>query len=166
LFGPTPLLAIRLIFSAAMIVLFMIDLEHRILPNVITLPGIVLGLGFSLFAAPGLRDALIGAAVFAGVLWAVGEGVSRVLKREALGFGDVKMAAMIGAFLGWQLSVVTFALVGVVGTLLSVAIVAVVRNRYYEIPLGSMLAVAAIVAALWGPQLIDWYLYSFSGLPR
>jgi leader peptidase (prepilin peptidase)/N-methyltransferase len=164
--GPTPLLVIRLVFSAAMIVLFMIDLEHRILPNVITLPGIVLGLGFSLFETPGLRDALIGAAIFAGVLWAVGEGVGRVLKRDALGFGDVKMAAMIGAFLGWQQSIVTFALVGVVGTLISLTIVAIMRNRYYEIPLGSMLAVAAIVAGCYGPQLTDWYLYSFSGLPR
>ena len=57
-----------------MIVLFMIDLEHRILPNVITLPGIVLGLGFSLFEAPGFRDALIGAVGCSLALWGTGRG--------------------------------------------------------------------------------------------
>jgi leader peptidase (prepilin peptidase)/N-methyltransferase len=76
------------------------------------------------------------------------------------------MAAMIGAFLGWPLAVLTFALVGLVGTVLAVLVVVVVRNRHYEIPLGTMLAVAALVAAFWGGEMIDWYLYSFSGLPR
>src|SRR6185503_2653935 len=146
-FGPAPLLAIRLIFSAAMIVLFMIDLEHRILPNVITLPGIVLGLGFSLFETPGVRDAAIGAIVCSLVLWGTGEAVSRVLGKDALGFGDVKMVAMMGAFLGWKLTLVSLFLASSLGSAIGLAIVAITRNREYMLPLGSFLAVGGLAAA-------------------
>ncbi len=93
---------------------------------------------------PGFVSALVGAAGFALVLWGIGEVVGRFMGREALGFGDVKMAAMIGAFLGWPLAVLTFALVGVVGTALAVLVVVIVRDRHYEIPLGTMLAAAAV----------------------
>ena len=158
LFGPTPLLAIRLIFSAAMIVLFMIDLEHRILPNAITLPGIVLGLGFSLFEAPGLRDALIGAIGCSLALWGMGEVVSRVLGKDALGFGDVKMVAMMGAFLGWQLTLVALFLASMLGSLIGIAIVVFTRDRDYQIPLGSFLAIGAIAASAIGDWLAAWYV--------
>jgi leader peptidase (prepilin peptidase) / N-methyltransferase len=157
-FGPTPLLVIRLIFSASMIVLFMIDLEHRILPNVITLPGIVLGLGFSVFEAPGLRDALIGALGCSLALWATGEVVSRVLGKDALGFGDVKMVAMMGAFLGWQLTLVALFLASMLGSVIGIAIVAFTRNRDYQIPLGSFLAIGAIAASAVGDWLAAWYV--------
>lgn len=165
-FGPTPLLAERLLLVSAMIVLAVTDLRERLLPNAITYPGVVVGLLCSLVLPPGFQSAVIGAALFALVLWGVGEAVSRMLGRDALGFGDVKMAAMIGAFLGWPLSVLTFALVGVVGTAVALAVVAIKRDRHYEIPLGTMLAAAAIVAALWGTPMVDWYLYTYSGLPR
>jgi leader peptidase (prepilin peptidase)/N-methyltransferase len=165
-FGPTPLLAVRLVFACGLIVLAVTDLRERLLPNAVTYPGIAVGLAASLALPPGLVSALVGAAGFAFVLWAIGEVVGRLMGREALGFGDVKMAAMIGAFLGWPLAVLTFALVGLVGTALAILIVIVARNRHYEIPLGTMLAAAALVAAFRGAEMIDWYLYSFSGLPR
>jgi leader peptidase (prepilin peptidase) / N-methyltransferase len=165
-FGLTPILVVRVVFACSMIVLAVTDLRDRILPNAITYPGVVVGLLCSLFLPPGFTSALIGAVVFAGVLWAVGEAVSRWVGRDALGFGDVKMAAMIGAFLGWPSAIVTFALVGLVGTFIAIAVVVIKRDRYYEIPLGTMLAAAAVIAAFVGPPMIDWYLYSFSGLPR
>lgn len=165
-FGPTPLLGVRLLFACGMIVLAVTDLRERLLPNAVTYPGVVAGLTASLVLPPGIAAAIIGAAAFALVLWGIGEVVGRFMGREALGFGDVKMAAMIGAFLGWPLAVLTFALVGLVGTVLALLVVIVVKNRHYEIPLGTMLAVAALVAAFWGHGMIDWYLYSVSGLPR
>lgn len=166
IFGATPLGAVRLLFASAMIVLAVTDLRERLLPNGVTYPGVVVGLAASVFLPPGLKSALIGAAAFPIVLWGIGEVVSRALGKDALGFGDVKMVAMIGAFLGWPASILTFALVGVVGSVLAVLIVVAMRNRHYEIPLGTMLAAAALVAAFWGPQIIDWYLYDVSGLPR
>ena len=102
----SPLLLQRLMFACAMIVLFVIDLEHRILPDVITLPGIVIGFLFSLFMPPGWVDSLIGIAVGGGSLWLMGEIYFRVRHEEGMGFGDVKMLAMIGAFLGWKLDAV------------------------------------------------------------
>jgi leader peptidase (prepilin peptidase)/N-methyltransferase len=166
LYGPTPLLAVRLLFACAMIVLFTIDLQHRILPNVITLPGIVAGLAFSLFLPPGLRDALIGAIACSVLLFGMGEAVSRVLGKEALGFGDVKMIAMMGAFLGWQLTLVALFLASFAGSLIGVGLVAVTRNRDYEIPLGSFLALGALAAAAAGQPLMDWYVgLMFSGGP-
>jgi leader peptidase (prepilin peptidase)/N-methyltransferase len=158
LFGPTLLLVSRLILSAAMIVLFMIDLEHRILPNVITLPGILAGLAFSLFEAPGFRDALIGAIGCSLALWGTGEVVSRVLGKDALGFGDVKMVAMMGAFLGWQVTIVALFFASFLGSAIGIGIVALTRNRDYQIPLGSFLAIGAIAAGAMGDPVIEWYV--------
>ncbi len=158
LYGPTLLLAARLIFASAMVVLFMIDLRHRILPNVITLPGIVAGLAFSLVLPPGFRDALIGAAACSLLLFGMGELVSRVLGKEALGFGDVKMIAMMGAFLGWQLTLVALFLASFLGSVIGIGLVAITRDRDYQIPLGSFLAIGAIAAAAVGDPLLQWYV--------
>jgi leader peptidase (prepilin peptidase)/N-methyltransferase len=156
LYGPTWLLVPRLLFVCAMVVLFMIDLQHRILPNVITLPGIVVGLAFSLFLPPGLRDAVIGAAACSLLLFAMGEAVSRVLGKEALGFGDVKMIAMMGAFLGWQLTLVSLFMASFLGSVIGIGLVVLTRNRDYEIPLGSFLALGALASAAVGQPLLDW----------
>lgn len=158
LYGPSLLLVSRLIFASAMIVLFMTDLRHRILPNAITLPGIGAGLAFSLVLPPGIVDALAGAIVCSLLLWGMGEVVSRALGKEALGFGDVKMIAMMGAFLGWQLTLVALFLASFAGSAIGVGLVALTRNRDYEIPLGSFLALGGIAAAVVGTPLLDWYV--------
>ena len=157
-FGPTLLLLSRLIFAAAMIVLFTVDLNERILPNVITLPGIAVGLGFSLFLPPGIRDAIIGAVACSLVLWGVGEAMTRILGRDALGFGDVKMMAMMGAFLGWQLTIVALFLASVLGSIGGVTLVAVTGDRRYLIPLGSFLAIGALASVAAGEPLVQWYV--------
>jgi leader peptidase (prepilin peptidase)/N-methyltransferase len=99
---PDWLLPSRLVLGTALIVLFMIDLEHQILPNVITLPGIVIGFLFSLVAPPGPIDSLLGILIGGGVLYAIAWGYYALRKEEGMGMGDVKMLAMIGAFLGWR----------------------------------------------------------------
>src|SRR5476649_1545889 len=101
LYGPSLLLVARLLFGCAMIVLFVIDLQHKILPNAITLPGIVVGVLLSEAAGPGWQASLIGLVAGGGSLWAIAEIYYRVRKEDGLGMGDVKMLAMIGAFLGW-----------------------------------------------------------------
>jgi leader peptidase (prepilin peptidase)/N-methyltransferase len=163
LLGPTLLLIPRLLFGAAMIVLFMIDLNERILPNVITLPGIVLGLLFGLIGPPGFRDALIGAVACSLTLWGVGEAVSRALGKDALGFGDVKMVAMMGAFLGWKVTLVALFMASLLGSLIGVALVAITRNRDYLIPLGSFLAIGALAASALGDPLVAWYVSRMLG---
>ncbi|MEZ5317207.1 MAG: prepilin peptidase, partial [Vicinamibacterales bacterium] len=116
------LLAARLVFTAILIVLFGTDLDTQRLPNVLTLPGIAVGLAFSLVAAPGIVDALIGAALGAAILWLIRWIWFRVTGVEGMGLGDVKMLAMIGAFLGWQQVWVTLFLSSLAGAVIGVAL--------------------------------------------
>ena len=158
-FGWSALLAARLVFACALIVLFAIDLEHHLLPNVITLPGIAVGLIFSLFLPPFIVDALIGALVGGGVLWLIGEAYYRFSGQEGMGGGDVKMLAMVGAFLGWQAVVLTLVLSSVAGSLTGVLLIVTRRGGLkHELPYGTFLALAALAASLVGDRVIAWYV--------
>jgi leader peptidase (prepilin peptidase)/N-methyltransferase len=159
LYGWTPLLLARLLFACAMIVLFAIDLRHRILPNVITLPGIVAGLAFSLFLPPGWLSSLAGLLVGGGVLWVIGEAYYRLRGIDGLGMGDVKMLAMIGAFLGWQLMLLTLVLASFAGSLVGIGLIVLGRGGMKAaLPFGTFLAVGAIVAAVAGESIVTWYV--------
>lgn len=154
-----PLLAARVLFACALVVLFAIDLEHQILPNVITLPGIAAGLAFALVGPPGWRAAFLGAALGGGVLYAIAAGYYYVRHEDGLGMGDVKMLAMIGAFLGWQQMLLTLVLASFAGAIVGVAIIALQRGSMkYALPFGTFLALGAVAAMLVGQPVIDWYL--------
>jgi leader peptidase (prepilin peptidase) / N-methyltransferase len=157
-FDWSALLAVRLLFACAMIVLFAIDLEHHLLPDVITLPGIAVGLLASLALPPGFVDALIGMLVGGGVLWLIGEAYYRYAGQEGMGGGDVKMLAMIGAFLGWKQVVLTLVLSSVAGSIIGMLLLVTRRGGMkYELPYGTFLALAALVASLVGERIIAWY---------
>jgi leader peptidase (prepilin peptidase)/N-methyltransferase len=158
IYGWTPMLAVRLAFACAMVVLFAIDLRHHLLPNVITVPGIAIGFALSLFLPPGWKDSLIGLVAGGGVLFAIAEGYYRLRGVEGLGMGDVKMLAMIGAFLGWKLMLVTLVLGSFIGSLIGVGIIALGRGGMKAaLPFGTFLAVGALTAAVAGDPLVDWY---------
>jgi leader peptidase (prepilin peptidase)/N-methyltransferase len=159
IYGWTPLLAVRLLFAVAMIVLFAIDLHHQILPNVITLPGIVIGFVASLFLPPGWLSSLIGILAGGGVLFAISEIYYRTRGHEGLGMGDVKMLAMIGAFLGWPLMLLTLIIASFSGSIVGVGLLASGRGSMkFALPFGTFLAIGAIVAAVAGDPILDWYL--------
>jgi leader peptidase (prepilin peptidase)/N-methyltransferase len=158
-FGPGALFVSRVVFGCALIVLFAIDLEHQILPNVITLPGIVAGLMFSLVTEPGWQASLLGMLLGGGVLLAIAEIYYRVRGEEGLGMGDVKMLAMIGAFLGWKLTLVTLMLASFSGSIIGVGLIAMRRgDMKYALPFGTFLSIGAALAAAIGTPLLDWYL--------
>ena len=158
-YGPGVLLASRLVFGCALIVLFAIDLEHHLLPNVITLPGIAVGFVFSLFAEPGWMASLIGALLGGGALFGIAEVYYRLRHEEGLGMGDVKMLAMVGAFLGWKLTLLTLMLASLSGTVIGLLLIASGRGGMkYALPFGTFIALGAAVAATVGPALLDWYL--------
>jgi leader peptidase (prepilin peptidase) / N-methyltransferase len=160
LWGPSLLLAARLIFGCALIVLFAIDLEHQLLPNAITLPGIVVGFVFSFFTEPGWLASLIGILVGGGILYATAEAYYRVRGEEGLGMGDVKMLAMVGAFLGWQLTFMTLMLASLAGSVVGGAMIVLQRGGMKTaLPFGTFLAVGAALAATVGLPLLDWYLH-------
>jgi leader peptidase (prepilin peptidase) / N-methyltransferase len=158
-YGPGVLLASRLIFGCTLIVLFAIDLEHHLLPNVITLPGIVIGFLLSLFTQPGWSASLIGILVGGGVLFGIAEAYYRVRHEEGLGMGDVKMLAMIGAFVGWKLTIFTLVMASFSGTLVGLALIITKRGGMkYALPFGTFLAIGAAASATVGPAVLDWYL--------
>lgn len=157
--GLTPLLAVRIVFGCVLIVLFAIDLEHQLLPNVITLPALALGLAASVVLPPGVLDALIGAVVGGGVLYLIAEVYFRLRHEEGMGMGDVKMLAMIGAFLGWKLTILTLILASLGGSFAGVLLLISQRgNLKAAIPFGTFLAAGALVASLYGDPLVAWYL--------
>jgi leader peptidase (prepilin peptidase)/N-methyltransferase len=158
-FGWTPLLAVRLVFVTAMVALFTIDLEYRLLPNGITFPGIAAGLAFSLFLPPGFVSALIGVLAGGGFLWLVSEAYFRYARAEGMGGGDVKMLAMVGAFLGWKLTLLTLVLSSLVGSVAGLTIIALRRGGLKsELPFGTFLALAGLAASIWGERILAWYL--------
>lgn len=159
LYGVTAIGAVRVAFACALIVLFVIDLQHRILPNVITLPGIVIGFACSFFLPPGWRDSLIGIAIGGGTLFLIAEAYYRLRNVEGLGMGDVKLLGMIGAFLGWQLVLLTLIVASFAGSLVGVALIASGRgNMKLALPFGTFLAVGAVFAATWGDPIVEWYV--------
>ncbi len=158
-FGWSALMVVRVAFATALIALFAIDLEHHLLPNAITLPGIVVGLIVSLVLPPGIVDSILGMLLGGGVLWAIGEAYYRYSGQEGMGGGDVKMLAMIGAFLGWKLVLVTLVLSSIAGSLIGMLVIAIKRGGMkHALPYGTFLALGALVASLVGDRIIAWYL--------
>jgi leader peptidase (prepilin peptidase)/N-methyltransferase len=153
-----PLMASRLLLVCILIALFGIDLEHQILPNSITLPAIAIGVLLSLIAPPGWKDALIGVVLGGGILYAIAWGYYLWRREEGMGMGDVKMLAMIGAFLGWKAVLVTLVLSSFAGAFIGLGLMAVQRGTMkYALPFGTFLAIGAVVAMFVGEPLIAWY---------
>jgi len=161
-YGPSMLLVSRLVFGCALIVLFAIDLEHHLLPNAITLPGIVAGFLFSFVTDPGWTASLVGIVFGGGLLYVIAEAYYRIRHEEGLGMGDVKMLAMIGAFIGWQLTLLTLMTASLAGSVIGLGLLATGRGSMkYALPFGTFLALGAAFAAVLGPGLLDWYLGQF-----
>jgi leader peptidase (prepilin peptidase)/N-methyltransferase len=158
-YGLSPLLFVRLAFACALIVLFVIDLQHRILPNVITLPGIAAGFVASVFLPPGWLSSAIGILAGGSILFAIAEAYYRLRGIEGLGMGDVKMLAMIGAVLGWPLMLLTLVLASFAGSVVGVGLMASGRGGMQAaLPFGTFLALGALVAAVAGDPILSWYL--------
>jgi leader peptidase (prepilin peptidase)/N-methyltransferase len=154
------LLASRLVFTALLVALFCIDLEVQRLPDPLTFTGLGVGLLGSLWLPPGWQASLIGAALGAGILLAIRLIWQWLRGVDAMGLGDVKMLAMIGAFLGWRQVLVTLFLSTLAGAIVGVAIGAAKGSRSMQLrlPFGTFLAVAAFVASLVGEELLRWYM--------
>ena len=150
--------------TSVLIVIFFIDLDHQIIPDMITLPGIVLGLGVSL--APGgvsPLQSLIGTLVGGAALYFVALLGDWLFKKESMGGGDIKMAAMLGAFLGWQKVLFIFLASAVIGLVVSIAIMffSAKLRQTRVVPFGPFIALAALVAIIWGDSLIAYYIHNF-----
>jgi len=149
-----------------LIALGFIDFYHQILPDEITLPGLLLALIYSLFREDlNLRQALIGAVAGAGFLLFIYVAYYLLRKREGLGLGDVTMMLLIGAYLGWRQAFFTLILASFVGALVGIFFIFYRKKDFqYSLPFGTFLAPAAFAALLWGERIISAYLSLFKNL--
>jgi len=143
------------LFALIMVIVIFVDLDHRIIPNALTYPGIALGL--LLAWGGGARGFLtaVTAALGAGLVFLA----IAVLSRGGMGGGDIKLAALMGAFLGWPLIAAALFVSFMVGGIVGVALLATGRRRRKDpVPFGPFLAVGGLAALFWGERLIRWYL--------
>jgi leader peptidase (prepilin peptidase)/N-methyltransferase len=148
------------VFTSALIVLGFIDYYHQILPDAVTLPGLILALAYSFFRDDlTFRGALVGAVAGAGFLLLVYGAYFLIRKKEGLGMGDVTMLLMVGATLGLMRTLLTLILGSFVGALVGVYfIVRRGKDFQFALPFGTFLAPAAFVSLLWGERIVRAYL--------
>jgi leader peptidase (prepilin peptidase)/N-methyltransferase len=155
-FGVTLAGVEAVVLMLLLIPLAFIDLEHHLLPDVLTLPGIVLGLALSAAGGvTGLLDAAIGVAVGGALPYAVIVAYRAIRGVEGMGLGDVKLLAMAGAFLGWRGALLTIGLGSCVGAVVGIALITSGRGRRdTELPFGVFLSFAAAVTLFFGPEVM------------
>lgn len=144
----------------ASVPIFVIDFRHYLIPDLMTYPGILLGIGLS-FIPGGLtpQQSLIGAAGAGGFLWLIGFAASLLLKKEAMGLGDVKLVAMAGALFGLQVALFGLIFASVLGCLVGVPMMLLRKlNESRHIPFGPYICVGTLAAAFYAEQALAWYL--------
>lgn len=159
-YGPSLSYLFFFAFVAALIVITVIDLYHQIIPDVISLPGIGVGLIAS-FILPQITffNSLIGVLLGGGSLFIVGTLYQWIFKREGMGGGDVKLLAMIGAFLGWKAVILTILLSSLIGSITGIIIMVLKGKDFkYAIPFGPFLSLGAVISLFYGEEIIRWYL--------
>jgi len=187
--GLTVALPFDLIFAAALMALVFIDAEHMILPNVITYPGMIFAIVARvaipfLSGAPHFDDlgslsqgplaiypiwavsligAIIGALIGGGSLWLMGWTWEKLRGVEAMGLGDVKMMLMVGAYLGWRLTILTIFMGVLSGSIIGIVLMMRQGKRDMQmlLPFGVFLGIGSIVALLIGPNIVEWYAGQF-----
>lgn len=166
-FGPTLECAALLLLCWSLLALTVIDLDHQLLPDVITLPLLWLGIAISLLGdvvnpsyeiIPDLRSSVIGALAGYLSLWSVYHVFRLLTGKQGMGYGDFKLLAALGAWLGWQMLPLIILLAALVGALAGIALI-ILRdhNRHTPIPFGPYLAAAGFVALMWGEPIITAY---------
>ena len=181
--GFTPPAFVNSLFLAVIIILIFTDYHHQILPNVLTLPGVVAGIllspfqtpaffreTFSLllasFVSPAHTEAalpwvgsLLGALIGGGILYLVGAAYQALRKRQGLGMGDIKMMAMVGAFTGWRLALLTIFVGSFLGSIVGILLVLFGgRTLQHKLAFGTFLGAATAIALFYGATLLQWYL--------
>jgi len=166
-FGFTPKFFIMSLFAGALIISTFIDFEYQVIPDIITIPGIFIGLLAS-FLFPSILgmakpsaaflNSILGIIAGGGSIYAMGIFGKLIFKKEAMGGGDVKLMAMIGAFVGWKLALLIFFLAPFFGAV--IGIIVKIKEKKDIIPYGPYLSIATVIAILWGGRILGYlFLY-------
>lgn len=148
----TPLL---LVFVSSLVAIFVIDLQHYIIPDIITLPGVLMGLLYAFLShhfVSSLLGMLAGFLFFYGIAWLS----LLILKKEGMGGGDIKLATMLGAWLGWQSLIVALFIAFLIGAVFGLIFLKLLKDRLF--PFGTALSLGGVLALFMGEKLINWYL--------
>lgn len=163
-FGLTVQFFVYAFVSSVLLSIIFIDVEFHLIPDYLTIPGMIIGLAVSLTPSGiGIVSSVIGLLVGGGVLYLIALLGDWLFKKDSMGGGDIKMAAMLGAFLGWQKVIFIFFGAAAIGLLASIIIMAFSKKVRSSriIPFGPFLAMAAYVAILYGDPIISLYLRHF-----
>ncbi|MDD5433893.1 MAG: A24 family peptidase, partial [Nitrospira sp.] len=154
-FGLSPEFIIYAVFFSSLVVVSVIDLYYKILPDIITLPGIILGLTLSTFIlSTGFKNSVAGVIIGGGLFYIIA-----VVSRGGMGGGDIKLIAMIGAFLGWTNVIITIMLASFLGAIVGIFMMIFFgKGRKYAIPFGPFLAIGGIISLFFSKTLIEWYI--------
>ena len=169
-FGLTPILVPYLVMLCGFIISTFVDIEHRIIPDEISIGGMVVGFIFSFFI-PELHGAtsawlsagrsLLGILVGGGAIYGMGLIGDFIFKKESMGGGDVKFMAMVGAFLGWKLALLAFFIAPFFGAIFG--IIVKIRTKESLIPYGPFLAAGSLIALFFSQKIFDW-IFTFYGI--
>lgn len=152
------------VFCAVLIVITFIDLDHQLIPDVISLPGIVVGfLGSFLVPWVTWLDSLLGVLLGGGSLLLIALGYEKMTGKEGMGGGDIKLLAMIGAFLGWTAILPILLISSLLGTAIGVPVMLLKgKDGKLAIPFGPFLAIGSLIYLFWGRSILSWYLNLFT----
>ena len=159
-FGISPAFLALFIFCSSLVVITFIDLDQQIIPDQISLPGIIIGFAFSFFLPwNGWLNSLLGILLGGGSLYLIAWGYEKLTGKEGMGGGDIKLLAMMGAFLGWRSVLFIIFAASLVGSVIGVAAMLIQKkDGKLAIPFGPFLAFGAVLYIFFGRQIISWYL--------
>jgi leader peptidase (prepilin peptidase)/N-methyltransferase len=167
IFGFTAVACVYAVLVSALIIVTGTDLSHTMIPDAVTLPGIVVGILCAALILPiGIVESLLGILAGGGILWFLAWISPYVFGKEGMGGGDIKLMAMVGAFLGWQPTLLAIMIGSFTGSLVGGGLIAAgVMRREQYIPFGPFLALGSLLALLFHQPLLEWY-WSLIDLPH
>lgn len=163
MFGLTPEGVVYFVFISSLLVITFIDIDHKIIPDIISLPGIPIGLAAS-FVLPAMtfKSSLLGLLVGGGSLLVVAWTYSLITRKEGMGGGDIKLLGMIGTFIGWKGVIFTIFVASLVGTFVGIIVMLLKgKNLKFAIPFGPFLSIGAMSYVFFGEKIIFWYFHLF-----
>jgi len=158
-FGLQLVTFVYMLLGTVLIIITFIDLKEKIIPDVVSYPFIIIGFLFSFFRkdlTP--MNSFLGILAGGGSLFLIAVAGTYLFKKEAMGGGDVKLAAMIGAFLGWQLTLLSLFFGFFLGAIIGIIVLVLSKGKSEIVPFGPFIAVGTIIAIFWGQNIINWYL--------
>jgi len=161
--GLSPTYPLLAVWGFLLIALTLIDFDFQLLPDVLTFPGTLIGAAVAIMTPGGVRQGIIGVVLGSGLLWLLAWGYWKLRKVEGMGGGDIKLAAMFGVVLGWNLTLMTLFLAALAGSIWGGTLMLLRRgDGRTALPFGTLLAPAAMITLLWGhPLLVAYFDFVF-----